>query len=138
MLFLAAALAAVGISAAPHAKHEGESVKLLSTTEIKEQLDGKPTNATIVEVTLNPGEQGVPHRHPGPVLVYVLEGRYELGVDDQPTKVFEAGETFYEPSGCLHRVSKNPATEGRTRLIATVLHPRDVDLKNLAVPEKRN
>ena len=45
--------------------------------------------------------------------MYVLEGEYELGIDDQPTKVFKAGETFYEPTGCLHRVSKNPSAKGQ-------------------------
>ena len=28
----------------------------------------------------------------------MVEGEYELGIDDQPTKVIKAGETFYEPS----------------------------------------
>jgi hypothetical protein len=33
----------------------------------------------------------------------------------------------------LHRVSKNPAAKGRTRLIAFVLHPRGE--KEVAIPE---
>ena len=88
---------------------------------------------TMVEVTLTPGESGMPHRHPGPVFVYVLEGEYELGIDDQPTKTYKAGETFYEPTGCLHRVSKNPSAKGPTRVLAVLLHPHDV--KNNAIPE---
>mgnify|MGYP003631606212 FL=1 len=115
---------------------EGESVRVISSQNIKEKLDGHDAKATIVEVTIEPGQSGVSHRHPGPGFVYVLEGEYELGIDDQPTKVFKAGETFYEPTGCLHRVSKNPATKGRTRLIAVVLHPRDAH--EIAVPEKAN
>jgi len=55
-------------------------------------------------------------------------------IDDQPTQRFKAGETFYEPTGCLHRVSKNPSAKGRTRLIAVVLHPRDA--KEIAIPEE--
>lgn len=113
----------------------GESVKLLATRDIVEKLDGKESRASFVEVTINPGESGVAHRHPGPGFVYVLEGEYELGIDDQPTKKLKAGETFYEPTGCLHRVSRNPATKGKTRLIAVVLHPRDA--KEIAVPEKK-
>ena len=66
----------------------------------------------------------------------MLEGEYELGVDDQPTKIFKAGETFYEPTGCLHRVSRNPSTKTRTRLIAVVLHPRDAT--EIAIPEPMN
>jgi quercetin dioxygenase-like cupin family protein len=112
---------------------DGEQVKVLSSRDIQETLDGQEAKATVVEVTLGPGESGLAHRHPGPGFVYVLEGEYELGVDDQPTKRFKAGETFYEPTGCLHRVSRNPATKGRTRLIAVVLHPRDA--KEIAIPE---
>jgi quercetin dioxygenase-like cupin family protein len=114
---------------------DGESVKVISSYNINEKLDGKETKVSVVEVTLNPGQAGLPHRHPGPAFVYVVEGEYELGIDDQPTKVFKAGETFYEPSGRLHRVSKNPAAKGRTRLIAVLLHPRDA--KQIAVPEHK-
>ncbi len=127
-------LAAGGLLFAQHAAHDGESVKVVSSTEINERLDGKPTNATVVEVTIEAGKEEVAHRHPGPAIVYVLEGQYELGIDDQPTRIFKAGETFYEPGGHLHRVSKNPAKQGRTRLLAVVLHPRDA--KEIAVPEK--
>jgi quercetin dioxygenase-like cupin family protein len=116
-------------------QHEdGESVKVISAQDIKEKLDGQDAKATIVEVTIEPGKAGLSHRHPGPGFVYVLEGEYELGIDDQPTKIFKAGETFYEPTGCLHRVSRNPSRKGRTRLIAVVLHPRDA--KEIAVPER--
>lgn len=111
---------------------DGENVKILSVTNINEKLDGKESAATVVEVTIEPGQAGVPHRHPGPGFGYVVEGEYALGVDDQPTKILKAGETFYEPGGCLHRVSKNPGTK-KTRLIAVVLHPREA--KQVAIPE---
>jgi quercetin dioxygenase-like cupin family protein len=124
-----------GMLAVAHTHDDGESVKVLSAQDIQEQLDGKDAKVTVVEVTIGPGEGGLPHRHPGPGFVYVAEGEYELGIDDQPTKLFKAGETFYEPTGCLHRVSRNPATKGKTRLIAFVLHPRTTD--EIAVPEKQ-
>jgi hypothetical protein len=40
----------------------------------------------------------------------------------------------YEPTGCLHRVSRNPSKEGKTRILAVVLHPADV--KDIVIPEK--
>jgi len=134
LLLIGAALGAGGMTFA-HVHEDGESVKVISARDIKEKLDGKESKVTFVEVTLEPGQAGDPHRHPGPGFVYVLEGEYELGIDDQPTKRFKAGETFYEPTGALHRVSKNPAAKGRTRLIAVVLHPRDA--KEIAIPEKK-
>jgi quercetin dioxygenase-like cupin family protein len=125
----------LGVSgmAAVHEHGDGESVRLISAQDIQEKLDGKDAKVSVVEVKIGPGQSGVPHRHPGPGFVYVVEGEYELGVDDQPTKLFKAGDTFYEPTGCLHRVSKNPAAKGNTRLIAVVLHPRDA--KAIAIPE---
>jgi quercetin dioxygenase-like cupin family protein len=114
---------------------EKETAKPISAWDIVEKLDGKEAKATVVEVTLGPGQAGEPHRHPGPVIGYVLEGEYELGIDDQPSKVFKAGETFYEPTGCLHRVSKNPAAKGNTRVLAVVLHPRDA--RQITIPESK-
>jgi quercetin dioxygenase-like cupin family protein len=116
--------------------HDGEKVKVISERNIAEKIDGKEAKATVVEVTIEPGQAGLPHRHPGPGFGYVLEGEYELGIDDQPTKVLKQGETFYEPTGCLHRVSKNPSDKGRTRVLAVVLQPRDSTM--VAIPEKNS
>jgi len=125
---------AAGITAAGHdEKHE--SVKLLAARDIAEKIDGKEAKATAVEVTLGPGESDAPHRHPGPGFGYVLEGEYEWAIDDNPAKVLKAGDTFYEPAGCLHRVSRNPAAKGKTRLLAWVIHPRDA--KALVIPEPK-
>jgi quercetin dioxygenase-like cupin family protein len=132
--FIATVLTAGGLAFAEVHTMGGESVKEVSRQNIKEKLDGKDSAVTFVEVTIEPGKEGLPHRHPGPGFVYVVEGEYELGIDDQPTKKFKAGETFYESTGCLHRVSRNPSTKTRTRLIAVVVHPRDA--KEVAVPEK--
>jgi quercetin dioxygenase-like cupin family protein len=136
LLVLAAGVGvgAGAMNAAHHDHGDGEKVRELSATDIKEKLDGKEARATVVEVTIEPGQAGVPHRHPGPAFVYVLEGEWETGIDDQPTKVVKAGETFYEPGGSLHRVSKNPG-KVKTRLVAVVLHPRDA--KQVAVPEAK-
>ena len=134
LLVVGIAMGAAGMTAA-HEHENGESVRLIVAHEMQEKLDNKLATATVVEVTIGPGQEGLPHRHPGPGLVYVLEGEYELGIDDKPTRKFKAGESFYEPTGCLHRVSKNPSTNGKTRLIAFVLHPRDAS--EIAIPETR-
>ena len=112
-----------------------EGAKPIAAWDIVEKLDGKETKVTVVEVTLEPGQAGKPHRHPGPVIGYVLEGEYEWAIDDQPAKTLKAGDTFYEPTGCLHRVSKNPAAKGNTRVLAVVLHPRDA--RQITIPEPK-
>jgi quercetin dioxygenase-like cupin family protein len=137
MLVLAAGavLGVGGMSAARHDEKGEVKRAVLSAADIAEKLDGKEAKATTVELTMEPGQSSAPHRHPGPVFGYVIEGEYEWAIDEQPARVLKAGETFYEPTGCLHRVSKNPSAKGKTRVLAVVLHPRDA--KQIAIPEKK-
>src|SRR5881628_1773915 len=128
---------AAGVGGAALAGHDGPGAvrrKVVSERDIVEKLEGKEARATVVEVTLEPGQEGAPHRHPGPVFGYVLEGEYEWAIDDNPAKTLKVGDTFYEPTGGLHRVSRNPSKKTRTRVLAVVLHPHDA--KAIAIPEK--
>ena len=127
-------LAVGGMTLAHHDEHGKGGVKTLSRKDITEKIDGKKAKATTVEVTLGPGEASAPHRHPGPAFGYVLEGEYEWAIDDNKVRTLKAGDTFYEPTGCLHRVSRNPSKKGKTRILAVVLHPADV--KDIVIPEK--
>jgi quercetin dioxygenase-like cupin family protein len=120
------------------AQHPGKgqvTVTHLSHREIVEKLDGKDASATVKEVTFEPGQEDLSHRHAGPVFGYVLEGEYEHAIDDEPVKTYKAGETFYEPSGAVHRVARNPSSTTRTRLLALILHARDA--KDVTVPQNR-
>ena len=130
------ALATRGMSLAQHSGHAkgGDYVKLLSQKDIIEKLDVKKAKATMLEVTLAPGAVEAAHRHPGPAFGYILEGEYEWAIDDNKAKIFKAGDTFYEPTGCLHRIGRNPSTKDKTRFLAVVLHPEDA--KDLVIPEK--
>ncbi len=129
---LGVALGAGGASLASHEGKDHGKVTKLSERDVIERLDGKEARVTTVEVAYEPGEAGLPHRHPGPIFGYVLEGELELGLDDQPVRTLQAGETFYEPTGILHRVSRNPAAKTRTRVLAVLLHPRDA--KEIVLP----
>src|SRR4051812_9585611 len=57
-----------GMSPAHHDEHGkgGAGVKVLSQKQIAENLDGKESKVTMVEVTLAPGEVAAAHRHSGP------------------------------------------------------------------------
>src|SRR5947209_16839757 len=76
--------AGVGGVALAHDRENAKAVKVLSARDVKEKLDGKDAKATTVELTLEPGQAGTPHRHTGPVFGYVLEGEYEWAIDDNP------------------------------------------------------
>jgi quercetin dioxygenase-like cupin family protein len=137
VLAVLTALGVGGAILAQHGHHTGKGqvkVTQLSQRQIIEKLDGKESSATVEEVTFEPGQKDTPHRHTGPVFGYVLEGEYEHALDDEPVKAYKAGDTFYEPSGCVHRVARNPSKTAKTRLLAVILHPRDA--KEVTVPEK--
>ena len=119
---------------ARHDERGGAKVTDLSRRDIVEKMDGKDARVTVEEVTIEPGGQVRPHRHTGPVFGYVLEGEYEHALNDDPVTTYKAGDTFYEPSGCVHRVTRNPSARAKTRLLAVILHPRDAE--RVTVPEE--
>jgi quercetin dioxygenase-like cupin family protein len=137
MFLVLAVCATTSVDATLQAQYIGNAnVKKtrLSHRDIIEMLDGKAASATMEEVIFEPGQKVLPHRHTGPVFGYVLEGEYEHAMDDEPVKTYKAGDTFYEPSGAVHRVTRNPNSKTRTRLLAVVLHSRDT--KEVTVPLK--
>jgi quercetin dioxygenase-like cupin family protein len=134
VLAVCAAICVAGIALAQHAGKGQVKVTHLSHRNIVEKLDGKEASATVKEVTFEPGQEDRSHRHAGPVFGYVLEGEYEHAIDDEPVKTYKAGATFYEPSGCVHRVARNPSSSTRTRLLAVILHSRDA--KEVTLPHQ--
>src|SRR5262249_29002079 len=137
LLIVLTSLGVGGAILAQHVQHTGKGevkVTQLSQRDIIEKLDGKAASATAVEVTFEPGQKDTPHRHAGPVFGYVLEGEYAHAINDEPVKTYKTGDTFYEPSGRVHRVARNPSKTAKTRLLAVILHPRDA--KEVTVPEK--
>jgi quercetin dioxygenase-like cupin family protein len=87
-----------------------------------------------IEVTPETRQSSLPHRHPGPVFGYILEGEYQGAINDQPVKRLKAGDTFYKPAMSLHRVSRNSSDRIKARLLAVMVHP--CDAKQLSSPEK--
>jgi mannose-6-phosphate isomerase-like protein (cupin superfamily) len=68
---------------------------------------------------------GYEDRHPGSHTVgYILEGTYEVKIDDGPVRTLKAGEVFYEYPNALHAISRNPSsTEKLKYLIIQVSDP---------------
>lgn len=124
-----------GLVVAQHEASVGKKprAKVIAATDIREEVNGKKSKATFVELTLEPGAAGSPHRHPGPVFGYVLEGDVEFGVDDEEVRKLKAGDTFYEPGMALHAVMRNPSDKVAARVMVVLIHPRDA--KQLAIPE---
>src|SRR3954454_8192893 len=128
-----AAFGAGGLALAQHHGYRGpEAVRTLSERDIVETLDGQGARVTMQEVSFEPGQAGLPHRHAGPIFGYVLEGEFEFGIGDEPPVTLRAGETFYEPGGVVHRAARNPSIKHKTRVLAVILHPRDA--KEITTP----
>ena len=79
-------------------------------------LPGREVRITLLDRA--PGSSSPPHRHPGHhTFGYVVEGTYEFAIDGQPSRILNAGDTFYEPTTEVHSVSRNPSTDKRTKII---------------------
>jgi quercetin dioxygenase-like cupin family protein len=101
----------------------GQAQQTVLLETIMEDVLGRVV--AIREFERAPGTGGTPHRHPGShTFGYVLEGTYEVQVDDGPVQRLGPGQTFYERPNALHAVSRNgSATELVRYLVFTVSDP---------------
>ena len=91
-------------------------------------LDGQHLEATVVEVTYEPGGANTAHRHPCPVIGYVLEGSLRMQVQGHPERVYTAGESFYEAPTDVHLVSANASPDKPARFLAYFICDRRTPL----------
>lgn len=78
-------------------------------------------SATLVEIHFPPGQRNAPHKHPGFVLGYVLQGEFRFQIAGQPERVLRAGETFYEGPGATHLVAESANANQPARVLAIVI-----------------
>ncbi len=132
-------LAAAGWAFAQHGQSSEKSpaVKVLSSVDIRETVNGKKSKTTTFEVTFAPGAVSSPHQHPGPIFGYVLEGELEFAVGAETPRILKAGDTFYEPAMALHAVSRNPSENVTTRILAVLVHPRNAKELVISKPAKK-
>lgn len=83
-------------------------------------------DAVLVELNIAPGARssGPGHRHPGPVLGYVVEGQMRFAINNEPEKVLPVGGTFFEPSGAVHTTNGSARSDGPTRALVFMLVPK--------------
>jgi quercetin dioxygenase-like cupin family protein len=75
---------------------------------------------TVTELTLPPGNVGRPHRHPGFVLAYVLEGEVVAKISGSAEATYGRGQMFYEYPGSTHEVSRNASGTKPARILAMI------------------
>jgi len=81
-------------------------------------LTGPTLQLQVVDVTYEPGGWSASHRHPCPVVGYVLEGAVRMQLAGQPERVYKAGETFTELPTDVHAVSSNASETAPARFLA--------------------
>src|SRR5262245_19478729 len=92
-------------------------------TRVMDDVLGRRLTVSLTE--RDPGNGSRAHRHPGSHTVgYVLEGTYEVKIDDGPVRTLKPGEMFYGAPNELHAVSRNPsATQPLKYLVIQVSDP---------------
>jgi quercetin dioxygenase-like cupin family protein len=83
---------------------------------------------TVSEINLPPGNVGAAHRHPGFVLVYILEGAVVTKISDQQEATYSVGQMFYEQPGATHEVSRNASTTKPAKFLAFIFAKKGLPL----------
>jgi quercetin dioxygenase-like cupin family protein len=92
-------------------------------------VPGKSMKGLLVEYA--PGGKSPAHIHAKSAFIYatVLEGAIRSQVNDQPEKVYHAGDNWAEHPGDRHAVSANASDTERARLLAVfVVDTNDTEL----------
>ena len=116
---------AVTVSAVTVQAHELEEVRPVFEHAIP-NISGKSLIALVVSYP--PGGKSPPHRHAQSAFIYahVLSGAIRSQVNDEPAKVYKAGEGFHEKPGSHHGISENASDSEPASLLAVfVVNSKD-------------
>jgi quercetin dioxygenase-like cupin family protein len=132
--FLWLALTAITLGVSPGLAQNVEQVKRVFNHVIP-NAEGKSMVAVVV--TYPPGAKSPAHHHARSAFIYayVLSGAIRSQVDDEPAKVYQVGEGFYEVPGSHHRISENVSDKAPASLLAVFV----VDSKDnpLTTPDQK-
>src|SRR5215469_2479174 len=131
---LAFALTAIAVGGSLTLAQNGERVKLVFEHDIP-NIRGKSMVAVVV--TYPPGAKSAAHHHAPSAFIYarVLSGAIRSQVGDEPAKVYQVGEGFYEAPGSHHRISENASDRDSASLLAVfVVDSKD---KPLTIPDQK-
>jgi quercetin dioxygenase-like cupin family protein len=83
-----------------------------------------------VVVDYAPAGASDPHTHAKSAFIfaYVVSGAIESQVNDEPRRVYRAGESWHEMPGSTHRVSRNASTTEPAKLLAVFVVDSDEDV----------
>ncbi len=112
----AVTMGAVKIVGAAEAQAPNPNATRQLMTQALSDLPGREVR--MLELNRPPQDAGAPHSHPGHhTFGYVVDGEYEFGVNNGPTKILHAGDTFYEPPGAIHSASRNASKDKPMKIV---------------------
>jgi quercetin dioxygenase-like cupin family protein len=92
------------------------------------QMDGANLKVHVIQVTYPPGAMSMAHRHPCPIIGYMISGTMRMQVSDQPVAEYKAGDTFFELPTDVHRMGSNPSKDTPAVFTATFVCDKDTPL----------
>lgn len=115
--------AALAISmAGPIYAHDGEGPTV--TKNFEAAIPSIPGKSLItVEVNYAPGAASPSHTHSKSAFIYayVISGAIESKVNDAQTRIYRAGESWFEPPGATHSISRNASKTQPAKLLAVFI-----------------
>jgi glucose/arabinose dehydrogenase len=118
----------------------GSSARELVTHRVP-PMNGSTLAMQVVEVSYAPGGWSESHRHPCPVVGYVLDGAVRMQLHGQPERIYRAGETFVETPADVHAVSANASDTAPARFLAFFTcdreGPRSIPAPGTPAPPRR-
>lgn len=127
LIVAAAAVAALSLTLGASA-HEGHEAQDAATGKearaILQRLplpDAVGKHGVLLTVTYAPGQASIPHRHPGSVFAYVLEGEVVSQLADGKPVTYKAGDSWYETPLIVHAVSRNASATKPAKLLVYMM-----------------
>mgnify|MGYP005751024259 CR=1 FL=1 len=95
------------------------------------------SSVKVIEIEFEAGQKGPYHRHPCPVVGYIVEGTCLMQVEGEPARILKAGDAFFEPADIPIIHFDNYSDSKPLKFVAYYLLNGEEELIEL-LPEKRN
>jgi quercetin dioxygenase-like cupin family protein len=130
--FFGLVLAAIALGVSPGLAQNLEEVKVVFEHAIP-NIKGK--RLVVQVVSYPPGGKSPSHHHARSAFIYahVLSGAIRSQVGDEPARVYQVGEGFYELPGSHHKISENASDRDPASLLAVIVV--DSDDNPLVIPD---
>ena len=114
-----------GKAPGPGPSDKGVTVRPILQHDLPD-VPGKQVSMVIVE--FEPGAASSPHRHPGSVVAYVLEGSVVSEVDPDKPVTYHVGQSWYELPMHTHRIARNASKSRRAKILAVIVSEKGQEL----------